>query len=141
MTIITGTSVLLALLVALRVSATLEPEGPDEQAQFDYIVVGGGTAGLTVANRLSEDPDVSVAVLEAGTSQRTNPNVTRTDVFGLGLSTDIDYQYNSTPQVYANDKPVVYHSGKALGGTSTINGRWKYFENMVLKSCMTNMLR
>ena len=122
MTILSATRVLLAMSVALLASATLETEPPHDQAKFDYIIVGGGTAGLTVANRLSEDPDVAVAVLEAGTSQRTNTNVTRTDVFGLGLSTDIDYQYNSTSQVYANNKPVVYHSGKALGGTSTING-------------------
>ena len=39
---------------------------PGVNATFDYVVVGGGTAGLTIAARLAEDPDVSVAVMEAG---------------------------------------------------------------------------
>lgn len=39
---------------------------PGVNATFDYVVVGGGTAGLTIAARLAEDPDVSVAVIEAG---------------------------------------------------------------------------
>lgn len=42
------------------------------QTSFDYIVIGGGTAGLVVAARLSENPDVSVCVIEAGKDQSTN---------------------------------------------------------------------
>lgn len=48
---------------------------PAEDPLFDYIVVGGGTAGTTVASRLSEDPNVRVAVVEAGADQSSDPNV------------------------------------------------------------------
>lgn len=91
-------------------------------SKYDYIILGGGTSGLVVANRLSEDPSVSVAVVEAGDSVRFNPNVTNTTQFGLSLGTSIDWAYTSLPQQYADNKSVVYHAGKALGGTSTING-------------------
>jgi len=90
---------------------------------YDYIILGGGTCGLVVANRLSEDLRVKVAVVEAGDSVRFNLNVTNTTKFGLSLGTGIDWAYPSLPQQYANNKSVVYNSGKALGGTSTINGR------------------
>jgi choline dehydrogenase-like flavoprotein len=89
---------------------------------FDYIVLGGGTSGLVVANRLSEDPSIKVAVVEAGDSVRFNPNVTNTTQFGLSLGTSIDWLYQSLPQQYANNKSQVFNAGKALGGTSTING-------------------
>lgn len=91
-------------------------------SKYDYIILGGGTSGLVVANRLSDDPSVTVAVIEAGNSVRFNPNVTNTTQYGLSLGTSIDWAYTSVPQQYANNKSVVYHAGKALGGTSTING-------------------
>lgn len=90
--------------------------------EYDYVILGGGTCGLVVAARLSEDPSVRVAVIEAGNSVQFNPNVTNTTTFGLSLGTGIDWAYTSLPQQYANNKSVIFNSGKALGGTSTING-------------------
>ena len=89
---------------------------------FDYIIVGGGTAGLTVANRLTEVPNITVAIVEAGDKVFNNPNVTNLDDFTVALGTPIDWQYESTNQIYAAGQKLAYHSGKALGGTSTING-------------------
>jgi choline dehydrogenase len=89
---------------------------------FDYVIVGGGTCGLTVANRLSETSGVTVAVIEAGGDERNNPNVTSVAGFGLSYGTSIDWQYHTAPQAYATNQEIDYHAGKALGGTSTING-------------------
>lgn len=90
---------------------------------FDYVIIGGGTAGLAVANRLSELPYITVAVIEAGNSVRGNANVTNIESFTRAYGTSIDWQYSSTNQTYAVGQQLTYHSGRALGGSSTINGR------------------
>ncbi|KAF2246195.1 GMC oxidoreductase [Trematosphaeria pertusa] len=93
---------------------------------FDYVIVGGGPAGLVLANRLSEDPSITVAVVEAGDTQYNNPNVTTVPDsvlgFGLGLNTSIDWSYVSAPQKYTLNRMHMYYSGKGLGGTTLING-------------------
>ncbi|KAL2256145.1 hypothetical protein VTK26DRAFT_2116 [Humicola hyalothermophila] len=89
---------------------------------FDYIIVGAGTSGLVVANRLSEDPSVSVAVIEPGNDERDNVNVTGTDKFMQAFGTAIDWSYKTTPQLNADGRVFDLHQGKAWGGTSTING-------------------
>lgn len=89
---------------------------------FDYVIVGGGTCGLLLANRLSEDPKTTVAVIEPGEDTRNNPNVTDPDNFVVPFDTSIDWSYPSTAQPGAANRSLTFHSGKAIGGTSTING-------------------
>lgn len=89
---------------------------------FDYVVVGGGTCGLLLANRLSEDPNVTVAVIEPGEDTRNNTNVTDAGNFIVALGTSIDWAYSSTAQLGAANRSFTFHSGRAMGGTSTING-------------------
>lgn len=62
-------------------------------ATFDYIVIGGGLAGLTLASRLSEDPSVTVLVVEAGNDDRNNPMVF--DIYNSGEAAGgpFDWQY------------------------------------------------
>lgn len=89
---------------------------------YDYIVVGGGTSGLVVANRLSELENISVLVIEAGGSVYNNSNVTDTAGYGNAFGTAIDWAYQTVDQEYAGGSPQIVRAGKALGGTSTING-------------------
>lgn len=93
--------------------------------RYDYIIVGGGTSGLVVANRLSEDYNVSVAVIEAGDIELNNPNVTSTAAYTKAFGTAIDWRYESAPQIYAGNASQVLRAAKALGGTSDINGTFK----------------
>ncbi|KAK1671888.1 GMC oxidoreductase [Colletotrichum godetiae] len=89
---------------------------------YDYIVVGGGTSGLAVANRLSENPAVSVLIIEAGGSVFDNVNVTNPNGYGLAFGTDIDFAFQTTNQTFGDGSVQTMRAAKALGGTSTING-------------------
>jgi len=90
--------------------------------QFDYVIIGGGTAGCVLANRLSLDASVSVLLLEAGGSYR-NPILPIPMMAGLSYfvkSTNWNYQTASEP--YLNNRTIFWPRGKVLGGTSSING-------------------
>ena len=116
------TAILSVSAVILPSHATLKDGPPGDGSSFDYIIVGGGTAGLVLANRLSANPDINVAVIEAGSSQLNNPNVTLAGASSPGLFTQIDWQYTSVPQEYADSTTLLFNAGKGLGGTSLING-------------------
>ncbi|KAJ6005745.1 hypothetical protein N7451_003689 [Penicillium sp. IBT 35674x] len=92
------------------------------EPKYDYIVVGGGTSGLVVANRLSELSNVTVLVIEAGGSVYNNINVTDTGGYGNAFGTDIDWAYKTVEQKWGGGTTQTVRAGKALGGTSTING-------------------
>jgi choline dehydrogenase-like flavoprotein len=112
----------LAGLALLPLVAAVPHTARGAEPTYDYIVVGGGTSGLVVANRLSEDRNTSVLVIEAGSSVYNNPNVTDTTGYGKAFGTDIDWAYQTVDQEYAGNQPQTVRAGKALGGTSTING-------------------
>jgi len=103
---------------------TWEQIAENNQTTFDYVILGGGTAGLVVASRLSEDPSISVAVIEAGHVERTNPIVTNTTVLGIAKNTPVDWQYVGAPQEYGGNVTHVWSAGKGLGGSSLINGSY-----------------
>lgn len=113
----------IALLALTRVVGATDTCAPKT---FDYVIVGGGPAGLIVANRLSANPNITVAVIEAGDSAYNNPNVTHVPKslleYGLFIGTSIDWGYKTVPQKYVGGRELTYYAGKALGGSTTING-------------------
>lgn len=58
--------------------------------QFDFVIIGGGTAGLVIAARLTEDPNVKVLVLEAGENHISNPQISIPALWPSLLGTDLD---------------------------------------------------
>ena len=96
----------------------------DHDRRYDYVIVGGGSAGCALANRLSEDPSTAVLVLEAGRRDW------RFDVYihmPAALSFPIgnrfyDWQYTSEPEPHMDGRRVYHARGKVLGGSSSING-------------------
>ncbi|KAJ7075178.1 GMC oxidoreductase-domain-containing protein [Mycena belliarum] len=93
-----------------------------EKHRFDFIVVGGGTAGNVIANRLSENPMHSVLVLEAGSSNADVLNIIVPFLANTSVpNTAIDWNYTTTPQTGLNNRVLPYPRGFVLGGTSSIN--------------------
>ncbi|KAH0375472.1 alcohol oxidase, partial [Aureobasidium melanogenum] len=89
---------------------------------FDYIVIGGGTAGLCVAARLTENPDVTVGVLEAGANRMDDPQVYTPSLYPTLIGREkYDWCYESVPQPGAGGKTMSQPRGKVLGGSSAIN--------------------
>ena len=72
----------------------------ENQKEFDFVVVGGGTAGLVLAARLSEDPAVSVAVIEAGKNLVEDPNILRPSlIHTMYGKPEYDWCFKTEPQV------------------------------------------
>lgn len=89
---------------------------------YDYVIAGGGSAGATLAARLSEDPSISVCLVEAGGNGRNlfiRMPAGNGFVFG---NPNLDWGYQSVPQAQLNDRRIYYARGKALGGSSIMNG-------------------
>ena len=89
---------------------------------YDYIVVGGGTAGCVVASRLSDDPSVRVLLIEAGPPDRSFLFTVPSACFLVFLDPRNGWGYLTTPQPQMNGRELPLIQAKVLGGGSTING-------------------
>ena len=90
--------------------------------RYDYIIVGAGSAGCVLANRLSENSQVNILLIEAG-PRDTNPWIHVPLGYGkLFARTDVNWAYESEPEAALNGRRVFTPRGKVLGGSSSING-------------------
>jgi choline dehydrogenase-like flavoprotein len=87
---------------------------------FDYIVVGAGSAGCVLANRLSLDPSVRVLLLEAGGNDRS-PNIKIPAAFAKQFHTKLDWDFATEPEPFVDERSLYVPRGKGLGGSSSMN--------------------
>jgi choline dehydrogenase len=89
---------------------------------YDYVIVGAGSAGCVLANRLSEDPQVQVLLLEAGPADRSI-FIHMPAAFSFPLANDrYNWYYHSEPEPYMDGRRMYCPRGRVLGGSSSING-------------------
>jgi choline dehydrogenase-like flavoprotein len=90
-------------------------------ADFDYIIVGAGSAGSVLANRLSADPQMQVCLLEAGKPDNSWMINTPLGVVGLLNTKTYNWYYETEPQPQLHNRKLYWPRGKTLGGSSSIN--------------------
>ncbi|MFE3999875.1 choline dehydrogenase [Nocardioides sp. YIM B13467] len=91
---------------------------------YDYVIVGGGSAGSALANRLSADPSTKVLVLEAGHSDfKIDPFIHMPAALPFPIGSKLyDWGYETDPEPHLGGRKVYHARGKVLGGSSSING-------------------
>ena len=98
------------------------PSLPTLEGDYDYIIVGAGTAGCVLANRLTEDPRTRVLLLEAGRSDRYHwVRIPVGYLYCMG-NPRTDWMMSTAPEPGLNGRSLAYPRGKVLGGCSSING-------------------
>jgi len=86
----------------------------------DYVIVGAGSSGCVLANRLSEDPDVRVLLLEAGSADRSL-NIKIPAAFAKQFRTKLDWDYLTEPEPHVDGRSLYIPRGKGIGGSSSMN--------------------
>jgi choline dehydrogenase len=91
-------------------------------ADFDYVIVGAGSAGCVLANRLSEDPSVRVALIEAG-GRDVDPWIhVPAGYYRNVTNPSVTWQFGSGPEPHLDNRIISWPRGRVLGGSSAING-------------------
>jgi choline dehydrogenase len=109
-------------------------------AEYDFIIVGAGSAGSVIANRLSEIPEARVLALEAGGTE-IPPNVHNPSVWYTLFGSDVDWAYQSVPQESLDGRQTFEPRGKLIGGTSNlyimmhVRGHPSDYDNWAYNGC------
>src|ERR1700710_2311375 len=103
----------------VRLHTTASP-GHAHMQTFDYIIVGAGSAGCVLANRLSADPQTRVLLLEAGGKDRS-PNIKIPAAFSKQFHTKLDWDYCTEPEPHVDGRSLYIPRGKSLGGSGSMN--------------------
>ncbi|KAI0008542.1 glucose-methanol-choline oxidoreductase [Xylariaceae sp. FL0662B] len=90
---------------------------------YDFVILGGGTAGLVLATRLSEDLSQRILVLEAGADLSEDSRVRIPALYQSLLESEADWCFQTEPQPNLNGRSVSLSQGKALLGSSAINAQ------------------
>jgi choline dehydrogenase-like flavoprotein len=114
--------VCITLVLSLSTATPLQHSKRQDAGSFDFIIVGGGTAGLALAARLTEEGTHSVLVLEAGSRPDTVASYQTPGADLQVLGSPIDWAFSTLPQPGLNDRQLIYNQGRCLGGSSAING-------------------
>jgi len=88
---------------------------------YDYIIIGAGSAGCAIANRLAEDLALRILVIEAGPPDSSFMLRMPAGFANLGEKTPYNWRYETTPQKHCNDRRMYWPRGKTWGGSSSIN--------------------
>src|SRR5947209_5425924 len=88
--------------------------------RIDYIIVGAGSAGCVLANRLTPDPQVNVLLLQAGGKDRS-PNIKIPAAFAKQVHTKLDWDFSTGPEPHVDRRSLYIPRGKGLGGSSSMN--------------------
>jgi choline dehydrogenase len=91
-----------------------------KQSAYDYVIVGAGSAGCVLANRLSEDPGTSVLLLEAGAKDR-HPNIKIPAAFAKQFHTKLDWDFATEPEPHVDGRELYIPRGRSVGGSSSMN--------------------
>ncbi|KZT35293.1 alcohol oxidase [Sistotremastrum suecicum HHB10207 ss-3] len=91
------------------------------ESQYDFIIVGAGAGGCVLANKLSEDPSVSVLLIEAGKSHLKEIKAKIPMTFPQLLGGPCDWNYETTPQTHIHNRTFGWPRGKILGGSTSIH--------------------
>lgn len=139
-------SAALSLLLPTSTLANIVNSPSQIAESYDFVICGGGLAGLVLASRLSEDSNHTVLVLEAGASGdavKEQIDVPANAYYSSLLGTSYDWQFTTQPQVNAGDRSLPWARGKVIGGSTAVNGMYLVrpsdIEINVWESLLANM--